>query len=489
MNDALPLLPLVMADVAPALVAALATEGISVVSHAIGPTAGRFVLHDSKRRQAPDLAAGQIGIDVGRHLSTDGLDVRQLHDERTAPHLLTVGEVAVREEVSLCDKRVLRQQVLAQLRAALEAEGGCWLRISAYPHPYRTAFCLRLDHDEYVPDDFDRCMAALAGHESATTHFVCAAPHAKRPEALTRLRGLDVGGHGYWHHSYRELAALRANIERGLAVLADHGLQPRGYAAPHGRYSAELGQALSELGLEYSSEFGFLYDDLPLRPDGSTLWQIPVHPVCLGIVLEAAQRAGCDSASAALWLSEHFARVAAAKHASGEPLFFYGHPDGRLGRYPEVITRLFAAVSVLPGVWWTNFSTFAAWWGRRALVSWQVVEGDVPGTVQVRAKTDLTHDRALTIEHVDANGIARFSWDGQPRTFDLRGAPREPHGPGAPRLFPDLQSPGWNERLKRWLDYERVTPRTEFDRRNWRGRIKYTIRLFKEGPQPHAVHR
>ena len=199
-----------------------------------------------------------------------------------------MGDLWVNEEVARHDKCAIRRQMMASLRALIEAAGGVWMRLSAYPHPYRIAFNFRLDHDDYDAADFDAVCQAIGEHEEACSHFVCASTHEAYPECLTRLRGMDVGSHGYWHHTYRDPEENRRNIGRGIESLRAAGIETSGFVAPHGRYNRGLGEVLEQLGVSHSSEFGLAYDEWPFFPECNAVLQVPIHPVCLGIAMEAA---------------------------------------------------------------------------------------------------------------------------------------------------------------------------------------------------------
>src|SRR5207244_3181934 len=108
---------------------------------------------------------------------------------------------------------------------------------------------------------------------------VCGSTHESQPEALARLRGGDVGSHGYWHHTYADADDNLRNVARGIEVLRAAGIEPSGFVAPHGRFNGGLLDALQRLGVTHSSEFALAYDDWPFFPRGSSLLQIPVHPV------------------------------------------------------------------------------------------------------------------------------------------------------------------------------------------------------------------
>ena len=70
---------------------------------------------------------------------------------------------------------------------------------------------------------------------------------------------------------------------------------------------------------------------------------------------------GVDDTAVAIAI-EHFRSVIRAKHAAGEPIFLYGHPTGRLGRYPEVLESIFREIDVRSDVWRVTMSEWAAWW-------------------------------------------------------------------------------------------------------------------------------
>ena len=72
--------------------------------------------------------------------------------------------------------------------------------------------------------------------------------------------------------------------------------EPVGFAAPHGRWNAGLDAVLDELGYLYSSDFQLGYDDLPFFPwredRFSSVLQVPIHPICEGLFLDAGVRSG-----------------------------------------------------------------------------------------------------------------------------------------------------------------------------------------------------
>jgi hypothetical protein len=481
-DEGLPLLPLLLANVPWGLRCALEQEGVPTADWAAhASAAGRFVLYDSTLGRRPPIDPRQLAIDIHDLRSGCSADpLAALADTRSVRRGWQVGHLAASEEVSRCDKRAVRQQLLARLRDMIEAAGGVWMRIAPFPYPYRSAFNLRLDHDQYLPEDFDRILQATGGFEQALSHFVCGASFEGRHEALGRLRPMDVGSHGYRHHTYRGADESRRNIARGIDVLRQAGIEPSGFVAPHGRWPHGLGQVLGDLHISHSSEFALAYDDLPFFPDDSQTLQIPVHPVCLGICLEAADRAGGGAAErhlAADALGGYFRQIAQAKYQAGEPLFFYGHPDGRLGRYPQVVRRLLGTVSEFPAIWLTSMTQFGAWWRTRLRTRVRVYRGEHGWRVFAACRPTAYR---MALECFRGEQVAAVPLDGD----ELRFSPAELEFCGrVPLPAAGEVNRGSPRSLRgsvlRYLDWEKETPLDEIATHHWRGWVKHRLRKWR----------
>ncbi len=477
----IPLLPLLLDGVPEGLRQAIAQEGIACADHVPGSAAGQFVLFDSRSGTSPQLVRGQTAIDVDRLRGGKSDPFEDLLDERAARHRWRLGGFQVAEEIARVDKRAVRAAILGRLRRIVEESGGIWLRLSAFPFPYRSAFNFRIDHDDYDPHDFAATLQACAGHEDATSHFVCAADFEANPEALARLRGLDVGAHGYWHHTYREAQDNLENIRRGIAVLAAAGIEPSGFVAPHGRFNRGLLTALETLGISHSSEFALAYDELPFLPISSSVLQIPIHPVCLGLFLEAAREApageATDPRAAVAAAAEHFDHLARAKYAAGEPIFLYGHPTGRIGRYPQVLGTVFQTISSFGAVWKTTFTQFAAWWRARAQVRLAVFREGTHFEVVVRGAPA---GYRLAAEYWQGACVAPMPLDNPVVRFSATAlAYQKRKGEAVFRPVRIDRAQGLRERVRRYLDWERVTPVEELRGDTWRGWMKRALRRIR----------
>jgi peptidoglycan/xylan/chitin deacetylase (PgdA/CDA1 family) len=528
-----PLLPLVLQRVPRGLRQVLAREGIPFVEHRADCCQGRFVLYDSRAGKPGMLAQGQTLIDVNdlRH-GWQGDPFEDLLDERTVRATWRIGGFLISEEIARVDKGQVHRHVIQRLRERVERAGGLWLCLSPYPFPYRSAFNFRFDHDEYDAADFDRVLDAICGHEHATSHFVCAVAHEPYPDAVHRLRGLDVGSHGYLHHTYRSSEENRLNILRGIESLRRLGVEPRGFVAPHGRFHLNLLRALESLGVSHSSEFGLAYDDLPFFPADGQVLQIPIHPICLGLFLEAVTNRNRDSrplgedshhgsSSGRLWFekvagedssirrlslleaqrgvldrrqeelvgrtlidkavdaaTEHFCVTATRRYHAGEPIFFYGHPNGRVGRHPRLLKTLLETVSRFSACWLTSMSEMNDWWRARLKVGLQVTQtpdGYAVLVDQAPTRYPLAAD-LWRGEHVASvplgEGVTRLVPAALAFTPRRRERAVLPARVDAPR--------GLKESLRRYLDWERVTPLDQISARDWRGWMKRTLRRLRD---------
>ena len=475
----LPLLPVCLAQVPATLRTALDQQGIAHCAQSPERPAGRFVLFDSRSQRTPLLADGQWQVDVSTLAGDLPFDPWEaLADEHAACCRWQVGPYSIREEVARINKRQIRRQLMARLRRRLEELGGVWLCVSPYPFPYQSAFNLRIDHDEYDAQDFASLLKAIAGREDACSHYVCAAGFQSDTHVLDALRGQHVGAHGYHHHTYQSTEENRRNIARGSEFLRGCRLDPVGFVSPHGRFNRHLLAALDALRVTHSSEFGLVYDELPLLPAGSDVLQIPVHPVCLGLFLEAARRTGHDEHEAAREAAEYFRRLIDQRYQRGEPVFVYGHPTGRWGRYPQVVQAIFESADACGALWRTPLSRFADWWRARRQVRLRVLaDGDGRYAIHV---DEAAGNYRLAAEYWRGQHVALMPLDEPVMRFvpgDLAYQSRRAAKPPSPVRVDG--SHGLRAGLRRWLDWERVTPVDEIRADSVRGWMKRTLRRIK----------
>ncbi len=479
-------LPLLLWKTPPGLELILGQEGVPFETvkdpHPLSFRAGRFVLFDGRRSSGSSLR----GLLTPDHFAIDVDELRRgepvdpflaLVDCHSTRGSWSVGERTLSERVARFPKAWIRRRLIARLREAVVAAGGIWIRVAPFPYPYRSAFSFRADLDESVPEDYHRFAASRAPLAGCSTHFLSTHAYAHRPDVLSDLRNHDTQSHGHFHHVYREPEANRINLERAHRILRSTGFDPVGFAGPHGRWRDSLDDQLEDFGYQYSSDFQIGYDDLPFYPWKSNRFsrvlQIPVHPVCEGLFLEA----GIDDPEV---IGEYFRRVVATRLAAGELAVVYGHPERRLGRMPGVMTTIAREIADQPLVWRTTFTELARWWRWRSERRLMVIARD-EGRLDVQFdEWDTEYEFGLEIQRGRFHCCLPVT---RPRmSLGLAGLVYERRSPLEPGFDPPTSDRG-SLSLKRAvqvaLDWETVTPLEEIPRSSISNRVKRGLRWWK----------
>jgi hypothetical protein len=480
------ILPLLLWRTPPGLERILAQESVpyEVVreAHPLLFRGGRFVLFDGRTTPRAALWAlitpDHVAIDVDALRRGEPRDpFAALVDTRAARASWSVGSGRLTERVARHDKGRIRRRLIGRLRQAVTAAGGVWMRLAPFPYPYRSAFGFRVDLDEPLADDYSRFAEARAPLDDCCTHFVCTHAYAQESAVLRDLEVRETQSHGHFHHVYRDPEANRINLERAHRILVSFGFEPTGFAAPHGRWNVGLDDALEDFGYLYSSDFQLGYDDFPFFPwkgdRFSRVLQIPVHPVCEGLFLEAGMTDGRA-------IGEYLAGVVSARLDAGELAIAYGHPERRLGRMPEVLRILSEAVGSGSMVWRVTFAGLARWWRWRGERRWLVIPREDQRLEIQFADWDAEYDVAVEIHRGDffcsvpvtgprmSLGLSGLAYERS------RGAEDLPEPPEIRRPAPSLK-----QAIRVAIDWETVTPLTEIPTSSLPNRVKRGLRWWK----------
>lgn len=486
LTTALPSLPLLLWRTPPGLSMILLQEGIPHETiRELNPRilqAGRFIVHDgrggSSRTLRGMLTPDHVAIDVDQFRRSEPIDpFRALIDDRGAPAIWEVNGKELTERVARRPKSWIRRALIDGLREIVTEAGGVWMRLAPFPHPYRSAFNIRFDLDEPSPDDYRRFARFREPLADCCTHFVCTDAYGDRPSILADLRRLDTQSHGHFHFVYRNPALNRRNLFRADSILRDAGIPPVGFAAPHGRWNVGLDDALEEAGYLYSSDFQIGYDDLPFFPwkndRFSKVLQIPIHPVCEGLFLEAGVR---DQET----IAEYFQTVIEHKLNAREPAFIYGHPERRLARMPRVLSHLARLIDGESLVWRTTLTEWATWWRWRQERRWMVVPKEGNRFEVQFDEWDAEHPLGLEIFRgrfqcsIPVTGprlSVRLDDLVYERQADSVGPPPPPRA--------DLRRPTLKETIRSAIDWETVTPIEELTGNSLPDRLKLGLRWLK----------
>jgi peptidoglycan/xylan/chitin deacetylase (PgdA/CDA1 family) len=479
-------LPLLLWRTPPGLELILSQEGVpfEVVTdaHPFMFGGGRFVLFDSRAVKASSLGEllgpDHVAIDVEflrRGESVDPFDA--LIDHRSALANWTVGAWTLSERVARFPKAWIRRRLIGRLREAVTAAGGVWARLAPFPYPYRSAFSFRADLDEPYPDDYQRFALARAALNGCCTHFISTSAYLHHPAVTSDLKSHDTQSHGHFHHVYRDPDANRRNIERAHRLMRSLGFDPVGFAGPHGRWRSSLDDQLEDFGYLYSSDFQLGYDDLPFYPwkgdRFSRVLQVPVHPVCEGLFLEA----GVDDPRV---IGEYLRQVVAAKIDAGEMAIVYGHPERRLGRMPGVLASIARVVEAEPLVWRASFSEIARWWRWRAERRWLLIPRDGERLEVQFDEWDSEYPFAIEIHR------GRFQCSipvtGPRMSVGLAGLVYERRLSDEPAIGPPVieREPATvKAAVRAALDWETVTPLEEIPLSSLSNRVKRGLRWLK----------
>ena len=486
-SSALPALPLLLYETPPGLELALLQEGVPFrrVAHAhpLAFRGGRFVLFDSRRVAASTLRAllrpEHVAINVD--LLRQGMTVdpfAALVDTRATLARWEVDGTGLCERIARFDKAEVRRRVIDRLQGIVNAAGGLWARLSAFPYPYRSAFNFRADLDETQIDDYSRFARARRRVADCCTHFVSTHAYGEAPAVMQDLLRFDTQSHGHYHVIYRDAEANRRNLTRAHELLVESGFDPVGFAAPHGRWNHGVDRVLEQLGYEYSSDFQLGYDDLPFFPwvgdRFSRVLQVPIHPVCEGLFLDAGLAGG-------RLVADYLAQVVEAKIEASEPAFVYGHPEGRLGRYPEVLAAVDASIAGRPLLWRVTLTEFAQWWRWRSerVGSWSILSR---GEGRYEVQFDDWDDAfPIALEVVRGTHVSSVPLN-QARTplrLEDLAYERRPGRAALERPTPVARPIGLRSVVRSALDWETVTPLDELPAHSLADRVKKGLRWWK----------
>jgi hypothetical protein len=479
-------LPLLLWKTPPGLELILGQEGVAFETvrdaHPLSFRGGRIVLFDGRAASSDSLQGlltpDHIAIDIDYLRQGAAFDpLAALVDDRPARAVWTVGPWTLSERVARRPKAWIRRHLITRLRRRIAAAGGVWIRLAPFPYPYRSAFCFRADLDEPRPEDYHRFAAARAPLADCCTHFVSTHAYGHDRSVLNDLQHFDTQSHGHFHHVYREPQSNRLNMERAHRILRSFGFRPEGFAAPHGRWCPSLDDAMEDLGYSYSSDFQLGYDDFPFYPwkDGrfSRILQIPVHPVCEGLFIDA----GVDDPQA---IGEYLCKVVAARLDAEELAIAYGHPERRLGRMPEVLAILARTLQERPLVWRMTFSELARWWRWRAERRWLVIPREGQRLEVQFDEWDSSFNLALEIHR----GRFRSSLPvtGPKLSLRLSGLAYERLEEPEKGIEPPEKAAGMvglKQVLRTAIDWETVTPLSEIPRSSMPNRVKRGLRWWK----------
>lgn len=234
-------------------------------------------------------------------------------------------------------------------------------------NPLHNIFCLRIDADEYEKVSFSRYKNLFKKYKDAVTiffnvnSFKGAVPEIKECGGMA----LDVQSHAFYHHTYNDYASNRYNIRKAKDFFSGLGILTKGFASPMGKWNWPLMKALEDEGYEYSSDFSYDYLGLPSHPvrfgQRSSVLEIPIFPVAPELFY---QDGGFKKEEVIIYYKKAIDEM----QACGLPVIIYAHTSVQYDQIPVVLEDL-AEYATNKGLVYKNMSDIAAIWKNGSVQS------------------------------------------------------------------------------------------------------------------------
>ncbi len=356
---------------------------------------------------SPAVLAGELGGGVAVLLPFDVGDVMNDHRAATKNFYFTQERLPA-ERTSRISKGEIRYLIKAGLEFLHSARGIPYVHTWYFPEGNRNLFALRIDTDGAPRMDIDTLHGIACSHDIGMSWFLDVKSHEKWLHHFSTMSRQEMGVHCYEHRTYPTYEENLNNLRKARHIMETSGIPSYGMTAPFGIWNEGLAKAIDELGFEYSSEFSFAYDNLPIYPTyGSTrskALQIPIHPICIGSLLKV----GYSESK----MIDYFRWVARQKFLKNEPLFFYHHPSHK---HWQVIESLVTTMKDY-GISHTTFVDFARWWKHRLACHFSIelqgetllVDGGTAKNADIRLHISYRSREAmvLPLRRIDLSGLS-----------------------------------------------------------------------------------
>lgn len=245
------------------------------------------------------------------------------------------------EVTSLMDKgNVQRALTLAFQRAYMLRELP-FVTKHRYPDGAANIFCYRFDCDGGSAKDVEKVVTTFEKDLAHQAYFFNVSTYADKPDLVRLIEkcGGVTDSHNYIHTVFTNTFLERRNIRLAHNWISRNGAaSPQGFVCPGSGYNPAVFPILETLGYRHYASFGLDYDTLPhrLTTGGAAgkLWNMAFHPVSLGRLLHGLD--GFDEDA----ITTYYREAIQQKQSRRDPLFFYCHPEGRIGTYPSVYENI-----------------------------------------------------------------------------------------------------------------------------------------------------
>lgn len=265
----------------------------------------------------------------------------------------TIGNRVVSEHVNSVSKQKLLHLVLRFLIYLHEVRNIPFVHKWWFPEDSDTVCLFRIDSDFATQDEVKDLTEFLNREKLPNSWFLHVQAHENWLDQFHYVDRSEIAVHGYHHKVYKTSLRNRRNIEEAVKKLRYARFQPNGYASPYGIWNETVEDSLKDFHFNYTSEFSFAYNCLPLFAPGNSL-QLPIHPVCIA----SLEKAGADETE----MINYFSRVAETRQYFHDPVAFYHHPSDN---HLNVWRNVFKKIKEKHDIRFMTFLEWATWWHKR----------------------------------------------------------------------------------------------------------------------------
>jgi len=260
------------------------------------------------------------------------------------------------EIVSNVSKGKLSQLIFRVLVYLFNVRGLPFVHTWYYPDKLNL-FAFRIDTDFCNMQDASHMYDLLDKYSISATWFIDTHSKNMLNKFYSQLHNNEVGLHCENHIVYGDYKKDYNNLKSGLDKLHNEKIDVHGFAAPFGEWNPNLDKVLSSLSFNYSSDFTFDYDDLPIYPivncEFSKVLQLPIHPISIGRL----RRSHFTDEE----MINYYLRLIERKRNYNQPVILYHHPHHQRWK---VLEEVFSYVNQLD-FWKPTFQEYFKWWNEK----------------------------------------------------------------------------------------------------------------------------
>ena len=267
------------------------------------------------------------------------------------------------ERVSRKSKNTIREIVQKALEQLHYIRNLPFLYLAPLPDDNKSIFGYRIDTDFASEEQIKSLYKVCLNNNITASWFIETKSVRKKMDQFYKMKNQEIGLHCFRHKILDNYNYNKIDINKGIKILLGSKLHCFGYSAPYGEWNINLGKAIEASSFIYSSEFALDYDNFPFYPylDNyfSTVLQVPIHPICIGRLINARHN-NKD-------IIKYYKNVIQECISHNLPIFIYDHPSLKNLNLIDWLFKYINEHNI------KNYSLYeyANWWKKRLNIKWE----------------------------------------------------------------------------------------------------------------------